>query len=415
MTDQQPPEVRSPGAAVKLWYGRITAHLAARPAVVAVWLSGAALIVSVIALVVAVNAGGGGAPSPGAHGPVGPTITIDPPDGTPAPVGAPASGGSPGSPATPSAAPDRAGVSGVDGVPGAVECPPATITVSDALSLTAALAGAQPGTSIRMTDGSYAGRFVASTPGTSDRPIVLCGGPGAVVDAGSVTGGYAVHLDGASHWKLLGFTVRNGQKGVMADRVQHVEIRGLTVEQIGDEGIHLRNFSSDNLVQDNVVRRTGLRRDKFGEGIYIGTAESNWCTVTGCKPDNSDRNTVRGNRISETTAECVDIKEGTAGGTLVGNTFDGSRLSGSHSDSWVDVKGNGWTVRDNVGRRALQDGFQTHQVVDGWGRDNIFTGNTAEVDGPGYGFNFAPAENNKVTCDNKVTGARMGFANIACG
>lgn len=404
-------------AAVRRRYGWLAARLAALPAVTAVWLSGAALIVSVVALVVAVAAGGEG-PSPGAHGPVGPTVAIDPRNGTPSPVGAPPSAEPSGGPAAASGAPgwpDGSGTAGGPGTPETVACPPATVTVSDARSLTDALAGARAGTSIRMRDGSYPGRFVASTPGTSDRPIVLCGGPGAVIDAGSITGGYAVHLNGASHWRLLGFTVRNGQKGVMADRVQHTEIRGLTVEQIGDEGIHLRNFSSDNLVQDNVVRRTGLRRDKFGEGIYIGTAESNWCTVTGCKPDNSDRNTVRGNRISETTAECVDIKEGTTGGTLIGNTFDGSRLSGSHSDSWVDVKGNGWTVRDNVGRRALQDGFQTHQVVDGWGRDNVFTGNTAEVDGPGYGFNFAPAENNKVTCDNRVTGARMGFANIACG
>ena len=34
--------------------------------------------------------------------------------------------------------------------------------------------------------------------------------------------------------------------------------------------IHLRSRSTDNAVLDNHVSNTGLRRDKFGEGIYVG-------------------------------------------------------------------------------------------------------------------------------------------------
>ena len=51
----------------------------------------------------------------------------------------------------------------------------------------------------------------------------------------------------------------------------------------------LRNFSSDDTVQANTVRSTGLRGDTFGEGGYTDTAESNWGNVTGGKPDASDR------------------------------------------------------------------------------------------------------------------------------
>jgi hypothetical protein len=54
-------------------------------------------------------------------------------------------------------------------------------------------------------------------------------------------------------------------------------------------------------------------------------------------------------------------------------------------------------------------------VVDGWGRGNVFKGNTAEVNGPGYGFNFAPANDNKVSCDNKVIKAGKGLSNVNCG
>jgi hypothetical protein len=53
--------------------------------------------------------------------------------------------------------------------------------------------------------------------------------------------------------------------------------------------------------------------------------------------------------------------------------------------------------------------------VDGWGTDNLFRRNTAEVNGPGYGFHFAPALANKLTCDNKVTGAAKGMSNVPCG
>lgn len=296
---------------------------------------------------------------------------------------------------------------------GAVGCPRATTTVRDGDSLTAALARARPGDSVRLTDGVYEGRFVAARPATADRPIFLCGSAAAVIDAGGINGGYALYLDGASHWRVVGFTVRNGQKGVMADRVTGVVIQGLTVERIGDEGIHLRNFSSDNVVRDNTVRDTGRRRAEYGEGIYIGTAKSNWCTISGCRPDRSDRNVVRGNDVSATTAECVDIKEGTTGGLVVANRFDGSRLGGTTNDSWVDVKGNGWRIEGNTGRNAPGDGFQTHQVVDGWGIGNVFVANRAEVNGPGWAFRMT-TDGNRVTCDNEAVGAAKGLANIDC-
>ena len=38
-----------------------------------------------------------------------------------------------------------------------------------------------------------------------------------MIDGGDVEGGYAFHLDGARHWRLVGFTVSGGQKGVVAD------------------------------------------------------------------------------------------------------------------------------------------------------------------------------------------------------
>jgi len=293
-----------------------------------------------------------------------------------------------------------------------VTCPSAT-TVHSTDELTKALAAVQPGAAIRLADGIYAGKFVATVSGTAAAPIFLCGGTGAVLDGGGIKAGYALHLDHASYWRLVGFTIRNAQKGVVLDASQHSVVQRLTVSDIGDEAIHLRTASSDNVVSGNTVHDTGKRRDKFGEGVYIGSAESNWCKYSKCGPDRSDRNLVRANHISATTAESVDIKEGTSSGWLVDNTFDGSSLSGA--DSWVDVKGNGWLISGNTGQHSPMDGFQTHQVVAAWGAGNLFRANTANVEGPGYGINLTQVAGNSVSCDNHASGAAKGLSNVACG
>jgi nitrous oxidase accessory protein NosD len=296
--------------------------------------------------------------------------------------------------------------------PGPVKCPGATVTVSSADDLTRALSEAKPGDSIALADGTYTGKFVTTKSGTRSAPIFLCGGSGAVLDGGGVRAGYGLYLNGASWWRLVGFTVRNAQKGVVADKSQHSVIQGLTVQDIGDEGIHLRSFSSDNLVVGNTVHDTGKRREKFGEGIYVGSATSNWAKYSQGGPDRSDRNVVRGNSISGTTAESVDIKEGTTAGVLVGNVFDGSALTEEGGDSWVDVKGNSWLIQDNRGTNSSLDGFQTHNVADGWGTGNVFKGNTA-IAVKEYGIALKPVLGNKVACDNKASGGK-GLANVSC-
>jgi len=307
-----------------------------------------------------------------------------------------------------------ASLPGVTSADPAVTCPAATVTVSDAQQLQSALAAAAPGTTIQLADGTYSGDFASSASGTAAQPIFLCGGTNAVLDGGGTNRGYAFHLDNGAFWRLVGFTVQNAQKGVVLDHTDYSVIQGLTVQHIGDEAIHLREFSDDDLVLGNTVRDTGSLNPKFGEGVYIGTAQSNWCTYTACQQDHSDNNVVRGNRISATTAESVDIKEGTTGGALIGNTFDGSGFSPKGASGWVNAKGNDYLIKGNTGRNSAQDGFQTHQILAGWGQNNVFEGNSATVDGSGYGFHFTPTDGNVWTCDNTVQGAAAGKSNIPC-
>jgi hypothetical protein len=297
-------------------------------------------------------------------------------------------------------------------------CPTATTEVSGTDELTAALAKAGPGDVIGLKDGNYLkdGEFTATARGTEDQPVYLCGGPGAVLQNEGFKSGYVLHLNGAAYWRVSGFSVRNGQKGVVVDASNHIALQKLTVEGIGDEGIHLRNNTTDSVVRGNTVRNTGNRRDKFGEGVYVGTAVSNWSASTSTthgQPDHSDRNFVLDNTIYGTTAESVDIKEGTTGGVVAGNTFDGAGFT--DADSWVDVKGNGWLIAGNRGRTSPKDGFQTHVILDGWGDKNRFVDNTADVDGgAGVGFYLHHQEANQVSCDNQEAGAAKGLSNYPC-
>ena len=295
----------------------------------------------------------------------------------------------------------------------AFKCPATKVLVSTASELTAALAAARPGTVITLAAGVYSGTFTATGSGTPKKPIYLCGPRSAVLDAGSVYGGYALHLDGASYWRVKGFTIQNAQKGVMLDGVTRVGLQGLLVQQIGDEAVHLRTGSTLNVVRGLTIRQTGLRKPKLGEGVYIGTAQSNWCEVNHCQPDHSDGNFVVGNVFTATSAESVDLKEGTSGGVLSGNRFDGAGITGA--DSWVDVKGNGWLIVGNRGTDAPVDGYQVHEILDGWGYRNLFGANLSTVNASGYAIKVTKQHSgNVVRCDNQATAAGQGLTNITC-
>jgi len=290
-----------------------------------------------------------------------------------------------------------------------------SVSVSSASQLKSALADARPGQTILLASGLYRGDFVASRSGKPSAPVTLCGTRGAVLEGESIKYGYTFYLDHASWWRVEGFTVEGGQKGVMADGASNDLLYGLYVHSTGDEAIHLRSFSSHDTVSHCVVRDTGLLEHSFGEGVYVGSAHHNWCRYSGCQPDASNDNAITGNDIAATTAENIDVKEGTTGGQIIGNHLDGSGMAESAATAWVNVKGNDWTIADNTGLDSVKDGFQVHQVYHGWGIGNIFRGNRAQVNGPGYGIYVQSKRLQAVVaCDNEVSSAGRGFSTIAC-
>lgn len=296
-----------------------------------------------------------------------------------------------------------------------------TVNVSSVAQLTAALADARPGDTIALANGTYKGQFKAVADGTSASPITLTGGSGAVLtsDGGN---GYGLWLSTAPHWNIKGITVADSTKGIVLDASPYVTIDGATVRGIGYEGVHFRSGSDHGVIKNSSVHDTGTTHPNYGEGVYIGSANSNWDQYAGpTGVDASDYVQVLDNTIGpNVAAEGIDIKEGTKGGLVRGNTLDGTGEKNQNSgDSTIDVKGDRYVVDGNTVTHPYTDGFQVHNVYDPYGCGNTFTGNTFTLGSArGYGVNVTDnsgcALKNTVAPSNTSSGGK-GLTNIPVG
>ncbi|CAL9512386.1 hypothetical protein SUDANB95_03635 [Actinosynnema sp. ALI-1.44] len=318
-----------------------------------------------------------------------------------------------------------------------------TVDVTTAAQLQSALANAVPGQTIRLAAGVYRGAFAATRPGTASAPITLTGPADAVLvnDGPSGTApscptptpawdpGYGLWLHDAPHWNLTGFTVRESKKGIVADNSHHTTISGVSVHHVDEEAVHFRRSSADSVIRDSTITDTGLVQPGYGEGVYIGSAGSNWsCHGNSGGVDRSDRVQVLNNRIGpNVAAEPIDVKEGTSDGVIRGNAFDGRGISGQNSaDSWVDVKGMRYTIEDNTGTftspGTFANGYETHNpsttpsFPNGCG--NVWRGNRSDLGGVGqYAIRITSTSKcsglpNVVHASNTVTRATVGLTNV---
>ena len=301
-----------------------------------------------------------------------------------------------------------------------------TVNVSTASALKSALANAQVGDRIVVADGTYpsatAGEFrVHDHYGTASQRIALCGSQNAILDGGDPTNlTTTLALFGARYWIVSGITITGGLFGIHADSSDHLLIDHVTIHKIGQEAISLKQFSHHTVVQYSKIYDTGLKVAEYGEGVYVGTANSQW--VNGV-PDKTDSVVIRGNTFGPNVrAEHVDIKEATTGTRVVGNTMDGTGMvesQGSGESGWpnspVITQGMNALIDSNTVTHPLVAGFRvvTHGTVM-TGTGNVFAYNKS--DGGKYGFLIqTPAANgNIVKCNNTVTNVTGGFSNVAC-
>ncbi|WP_083255030.1 cellulose binding domain-containing protein [Amycolatopsis orientalis] len=317
------------------------------------------------------------------------------------------------------------------------------VDVGTAAELQAALAAASPGRTIRLAAGTYRGSFVATKPGTAAAPITVTGPATAVLINDGPSGeapscpaptagwdpGYGFWLYGAPYWQLKGFTVQEAKKGIVVDNSHHTVIDGVRVHRIDEEAVHFRRSSADSVIRDSTISHTGLVQAGYGEGVYLGSANSNWgCHGNSGGVDRSDRVQVLDNHIGPyVAAEGIDVKEGTADGVIRGNTFDGQGVSGQNSaDSWVDVKGIGYVIEGNTGSFAspgtFANGYETHNpdtspsFPNGCG--NVWRDNKSDLGGVGqYAIKITSTSKcserpNVVYASNTVSRAVNGLTNI---
>jgi parallel beta-helix repeat protein len=282
----------------------------------------------------------------------------------------------------------------------------------------AAVDRAGPGTVIRMNPGTYRGQIDVHANGTAANPIWVCGSRDAVINVGSVQDNHGIQIKNSSNLVIAGMSVTNSLKGISVISSSRVTIADTRVDNIGYEGIHLRGFTTDSTVVGNTITNTGKRDASYGEGIYIGTSENNWCAQTRCGPDRTDGSLVLANDISLTGAQPIEVKEGTSDGVVRNNVIDGAGAM-FNAQEWVKVKGNNWTIVGNRGANSPLHGFAVNGSVAGWGLRNTFSGNSGAVNADGYAF-FIHEKGGKgssdsdVSCSNTVTRASEGFSNIAC-
>lgn len=309
--------------------------------------------------------------------------------------------------------------------------------------LTAALAEARPGTTITMAPGEYRGSFLARTAGSDGDPITLTGPRDAVIinDGPSGTApscpvptegwdsGYGLWLYESAHWNLSGFTVADSKKGIVLDASPNVTVDSVAVHDIEEEGVHFRRSSSDGVIKNSRITDVGLVKPQYGEGVYIGSAHSNWgCHGNSGGADRSDRVQVLDNEIGPgVAAEHIDIKEGTADGVVRGNSFDGQGIAGqNYADSWIDVKGNGYLIESNTGTftppGVFANGYETNHpgtspsFRNGCG--NVWKDNASDLGGEGeYAIKVSSTSKcegdlNVVYESNTVENATGGLTNI---
>jgi len=271
--------------------------------------------------------------------------------------------------------------------------------------------------------------------GTKNNPIKLVGPKSSVITSEDITSKYGLHLQGNNYWVIEGFTVTKSSKCVMLDSSSHNIVNNLRITQSGDEALHLRKFSSYNTVSNCYIDSTGMNpsaaQSGYAEGIYVGTANSNWINNSNNQVDTCNYNILTGNIFgSLIRSENIDIKEGTIGGEISNNVFNGLGCNGNNSaDKYVDIKGDYYTIKCNTGQGnsiSILNGFEVNinkittknglVVNKNFGDYNIFVNNTLDMTGTtGHAIfvnSYSGVIHNTVCSNNTVINATSGLCNL---
>jgi hypothetical protein len=293
------------------------------------------------------------------------------------------------------------------------------LSVSTAAQLTDALNNAQPGDTIEVAPGTYIGRWTIVRSGAFCAPITLTGPRMAILRGPDLTG-TELYLNGADYWVIHGISLQKSLTGIgVKNGANWNVVDSLDTSGQGQANVVIKTNSTHNKILHSQIHGGGISDAQFGEGVYIGTAESEW--VNGV-PDRSDSNEVIGNHIYGTTADGIQSMAGTTGTLIRGDTIDGSAMVAISSapPHWVLAMGNDMVLDSNLATNALTQGMKVRRssTAPTWGSNIVFSANQMTMSSraqsyPAIYLETQPAQGMVVMCDNVRTDPGT-LANLAC-
>lgn len=187
--------------------------------------------------------------------------------------------------------------------------------------------------------GTHTGNMKTSAHGTASAPIIVRG-INATVQTASQSTGYGVDVR-HDYWRFDDFTINYAMKGFYCLNADHGVATRIDITNIGQEAFKFRRYTNHWEVVACSVDGTGQTAGDYGEGFYVGDAQSNWESST--TPDTSGHITFRDCHTLNTTNDGYDVKEGAHHVKFIGCTADFSGIEpvGGHArgDSGFYLRG----------------------------------------------------------------------------
>ncbi len=274
------------------------------------------------------------------------------------------------------------------------------VNVSTVADLTSATLNAKAGDTIWVAPGKYelpssncqndkfvnetgrdCGRIWLGADGTAANPVVLAGSAPAnppEIYGTAVNSNYGIHVTG-NYVVLKNLKIHTFSKGVVFDNSVGALMEDCEVYHTGTELVHVRDSSQQVTLNRNFIHGSGYDVAQYGEGIYVGSYYKAWASsqqsdqTAGFWGESASQHRYSGydwrvndtkitcNIVKATTAENIDVKEGTVRGVVQGNMFigDSTNYDGQvdHDDANIDMKGASWTVTGNYFYNSKKQGL----------------------------------------------------------
>ncbi len=231
-------------------------------------------------------------------------------------------------------------------------------TLSSPCSLTTGLSLPRPGDEVALMDGVYKETLYIRKGGTASAPVVvraanrrkaiiqLSNGPLGRVWANYVTV-RGIVFDGQYTGGNKGaFRVGDGGETTLPERVHHVVVEDICVQNTRAAGISITSGEHDIIVRDSLIQSTG-HYEFWGEGFYLGSKYYADQTVY-----NLD---IYRNEAVGFTENALETKKYTHHVSVHNNVFRNQVLwsdyggdPAEHNDGTVTLDGNSHTVYNNI-------------------------------------------------------------------